>query len=449
MQYGASRHSFIAALVVTGLLLSAACDLNPANENNPTEEEVLSTAEGIRTLTVGMQEFYATDALNATIPRAMGITSREIAINNTFSNLIEMEAGGTDLPTSNVNIESMWSTNYRVVSMAENVLANAPDVNLTAETRSGIVATARLFKAMALGNIALAFEQAPMTTSRDGTAEFVPRQQVLQEAITLLDDALSRLDSTAPSDDFRNNILATGLSLRNTIHAYRARFHLLAGNDQDAIDAANQVDPTVASQFNYDDQSQNPFWQEFIRSGDLAPRDSLGTRLTEPGDSLRLNFFTNPEDALSTPNELPIEGPDGFYTSASSPFPLYVPGELPLIRAEAKLSMNGATQEVVDEIDRVRTDSLGSDDIPSPFGIAAELSPYNGPMTEEALRTEILRQRRAELYLLGTGLADNRRLGPEVNNRQDPGPFERSRNFYPYPDQERRNNPNTPESPEF
>lgn len=63
------------------------------------------------------------------------------------------------------------------------------------------------------------------------------------------------------------------------------------------------------------------------------------------------------------------------------PVPLYVPGELPLIRAEAMLNMNGATQSVVDEIDRVRTDSTG-DDIPSPFGVAAELPPYSGPMTE-------------------------------------------------------------------
>lgn len=448
MRYSTLR-SLLPGFIAVGLLLAAVgCDLDPTNENNPTEEQTLTTTEGIRTLTVGMQEFYATDALNATIPRGTGITSREIAINNTFSNLIEMEEGGTDLPTSNVNIESIWSTNYRVVTMAEDVLANAPDVNLTAETRSGIVATARLFKAIALGNIGLAFEQAPITTDRDGTSDFVPRQQVLQEAITLLNDALSELDSTAPSDDFRNNILATGLDLRNTIHAYRARFNLLAGNNQAAIDAANEVDPTVASQFTYDDQSQNPFWQEFVQSGDLAPRDSFGSRLTEAGDSLRLDFFVDPLDETSTPNGLPIEAPDGFYTTTSSPVPLYVPGELPLIRAEAKLNMDGATQAVVDEIDRVRTDSL-EDDIPSPFGIVAGLPPYNGPMTEEALQTEILRQRRAELYLMGTGLADSRRLGPEVSNRQNPGPFERNRNFYPYPDQESRNNPNTPESPDF
>jgi hypothetical protein len=124
---------------------------------------------------------------------------------------------------------------------------------------------------------------------------------------------------------------------------------------------------------------------------------------------------------------------------------------MPLIRAEAKLRRNGPGQDVVNEIDLVRTDTPDNN-IPSPFGIAAELEPYGEtgrPVTEEALRTEILRQRRAELYLQGTGMADSRRLGPEVSDRQNPGIFERNRNFYPYPDQERRNNPNTPDDPDF
>ena len=62
----------------------------------------------------------------------------------------------------------------------------------------------------------------------------------------------------------------------------------------------------------------------------------------------------------------------------------------------------------------------------------------------EAVLDEIFRQRRAELFLHGTGWEDSRRLG-------QPGPsanmFERNRDFYPYADQERLNNPNTPADP--
>ncbi|MCS4034384.1 RagB/SusD family nutrient uptake outer membrane protein [Salinibacter ruber] len=445
----------IAALGVLSVAVS--CDLDPTNENNPTEDQTLSTAQGIRTLTVGMQELYATDALNATIPRGVGITSREIAVNNTFSNLIEMERGGTDLSTSNANVEAIWSANYRVVGAAEDIIENAPQVNLSASTESGVVATARLFKAMALGNIGLSFEQAPTTTRRDGTAEFVPNEQVLREAVTLLNGAFSALDDTAPSDEFSNSVLSISVSggtpvegLRNVIHAYRARFNGVIGNNTAAITAANQVDPAITSTFSYDDQSQNPFWQELVQSEDLALRDSLGSNLTEPGDE-RIDFFADPVGETSTPNGLPIEDPAGFYATASTPVPLFVPGEMPLIRAEAKLNSGAPLAQVVEEIDSVRTDASG-DDIPSPFGIAAGLPPYDEtgrPTTEAALQTEILRQRRAELYLQGTSLADSRRLGGEVSDREDPGTFERNRNFYPYPDQEQRNNPNTPPSPNF
>jgi hypothetical protein len=447
--------SLISGLALLALLVvPVSCDLSPTNENNPTEAQTLSTAEGIRALAVGMQEFYATDALNATIPRGVAITSREIAINNTFSNLVEMEAGGDNLSTSNANVEAIWSDNYRVVRMAEDLIENAPQVNLSAGTQSGIIATAHVFKALSLGNIALVFEQAPVTTDLSGTAPFEPRQEVLQEAITLLNDALSTLDSTAPSGDFASNIFSIAVSdnatpiegLRNTIHAYRARLNLLAGNDQAAIDAANQVDPAIQTTFSYNDQSQNPYWQELVQSGDLALRDSLGSDLIETGDA-RIDFFTDPSDATSTPNGLGIEDPDGFFTTASTPAPLFVPDEMTLIRAEAMLKQDAPLSEVVSAIDSVRTD-LG----PSPFGIEAELPPYSEtgrPMTEAALQTEILRQRRAELYLQGLALADSRRLGPEVSDREDPSFSERARNFYPYPDQESRNNPNTPESPDF
>jgi len=455
MCYGSLHRRLISGLVLVGLLvLSVRCDLTPTNENNPTEEQTLSTAEGIRALAVGMQEFYATDALNATIPRGVSITSREIAINNTFSNLVEMEAGGENISTSNQNVEAIWSDNYRVVRMAEDLIENAPQVNLAEGTQSGIVATAQVFKALALGNVALSFEQAPTTTSLEGTASFVPRQQVLQESITLLNDALTTLNDTAPSDDFATSILSISVSsdatpvegLRNVIHAYRARFHLLAGNDQDAIDASNQVDPLIQVTFSYNDQSQNPHWQELVQSGDLALRDNLGSNLIDPDDA-RIDFFSNPSNQTSTPNGLEIEAPNGFFATAFAPVPLFVPDEMILIRAEAKLNQGDPLSEVVEAIDSVRTD-LG----PSPYGIEAELQAYDQtgrPTTESALRTEILRQRRAELYLQGLALADSRRLGPAVSDQENPSFSERARNFYPYPDQESRNNPNTPESPDF
>jgi hypothetical protein len=110
-----------------------------------------------------------------------------------------------------------------------------------------------------------------------------------------------------------------------------------------------------------------------------------------------------------------------------------------LIRAEAHVRLHEFGSAVA-EIDSIRTKTAAQD----PLGLGADLPSYSGAETEEALLTEIYRQRAAELYLQGLRLEDSRRLGR-------PGPpaslEERNRNYYPYPDQERRNNPNTPANP--
>lgn len=444
MHYRPLSTCVLAFALAAGVLVALpGCELNITNPNNPSEEQVLTTAEGIRTLTVGLQEYYATTVL-AEMVLTTGVSSREVAVNTTFANLVELEAGGTDLPSGNADVGAVWSANYRVVGIAEDLIAAAPTVQLGDGVRSGVVATAHLFKAAALGNLALVFEQASTTTNRVESVSFVSRQQVLTEAIQLLDDALALIDQTPPSSDFNDNVLAAGLDLRNTVNAYRARFNLLAGNNQAAIEAANAVDPTVASTFSYNDQSPNPVWSGIVQSTNYAVRDDLGSLLTESGDQ-RVGYFTTDADAVSaTTNAYPIDEL-AVYTSSTSPFPLYVPGEMALIRAEARLNSDAPLSEVVAEIDAIRTKTVADD----PLGIGADLPAYSGDVEESALREEILRQRRAELYLQGLALADARRLGNDVSDRENPGSFERNRNFYPYPDEERRNNPNTPSNPAF
>jgi hypothetical protein len=76
--------------------------------------------------------------------------------------------------------------------------------------------------------------------------------------------------------------------------------------------------------------------------------------------------------------------------------------------------------------------------------VGAGLPAYSGPVTRDAILFEIYRNRCIELYMSGLKLEDSRRF-----NRPGPGApgAERSRNFYPYPQQERDGNPNTPPDP--
>jgi hypothetical protein len=369
-----------------------------------------------------------------------------MAINTTFASLVELELGGTNLPPENSRVNRVWNNMMQTIAMADQIIENAPDVIIESGDQSGIIALAEIHKAMALGYLVQSFQQSPINTVDN--APFLSREEVLAESIDLLESALTRITASAPSGNFNSNILLPGFDMINTIYAYTARHHLLAGNFEDAIEAADEVDPSATSTFTFDGSvSRNPIW-EGVLSGDegqeYAPRDNFGTSVTEAGDE-RLDFYLESSDDLSTPNNLPIDGLQGFFSSPSAPIPVYLPGEMNLIRAEAFVNL-AQPDNAVDEIDAIRTKTANDD----PFGLGAALSEYSGDLDDESLYTEIYRQRTAELFMTGLRFDDMRRLGRPAPAGTNPSlNAERNRIWYPYTTQERQNNPNTPPNPEI
>ena len=126
----------------------------------------------------------------------------------------------------------------------------------------------------------------------------------------------------------------------------------------------------------------------------------------------------------------------GFGATLSTPWPVYVPSEMTLIKAEAYARQS--TPDLVNaiiELNKIRTKTIASD----PFGIGAEQPVYSGPVTQADVLTEIYRQRCIELYMHGFKMEDIRRFGRPAS--------ERKRNYFPYPFRERDNNTNTPADP--
>lgn len=432
------------SILVLLIVVAMGCDLDVSNPNAPTDEDVLNSAEGIEAYTVGMQGYFAGSVYDNIVLNT-GVTTREVAINTTFTSLIELEEGGTALPPENSRVNSIWIGLMRLINMNDQILNNAPGVINVDADLSGIIALSSVYKAMALGYAVQSFEQSPLSAGNN--AEFASREEVLTTALNLLDNAQQQISSTPPSDNFNNNIMLSGFDLQNTIYALQARYNLFAGNYQEAIDAANQVDVSATSVFSYDGStSRNPLF-DGVASGDegqeYAPRDNFGTSLFQSGDQ-RLDFYLNSVDESSTPNGLPIDELVGFATTPDADIPVYLPGEMALIKAEAYVRLGAAQYpNAVIEINNVRTKTAAED----PFGVGAELPPYSGPVTEEALLEEIFYQRSAELYLSGMRFEDMRRLNRPVPSDDPPLTAPRNRVYYPYPTQERQNNPNTPANP--
>ena len=430
MQYSyASRAA--TSLCALAVLVASGCDLNVDNPNAATPDEALGSRGGLITFANGLARSYNVSTVDNVV-LTTGVTSREIAVDRTFANLLDLETGGAGLPTDNGDINGLFTALYSVVFDAEQLIQGARAVPTVEDAlESQLVATGSFYKGAALGALAQNFERVALNPGAAGGATYVARDAAFAEAVRLLADAERLGTPLAAGTTGRFDIV-------NTARVYRARFALFRGDYATALAAANAVTTGATSVFPYQSLAPNPLFSAFfVGTPSYAVRDNLGLPQVQAGDR-RIAFYASPRAAASV-NGLPIETAAGFADDGlAAPLPAYLPDEVRLIRAEAVVRSGGDLATAVAEINAVRTATT------DPFGVVAGLPPYAGPVTAAALLDEIYYNRSTELFLQGLRLEDARRF-----NRPGPSsdPFQRTRNFYPYPDQERQGNPNTPANP--
>jgi hypothetical protein len=232
-------------------------------------------------------------------------------------------------------------------------------------------------------------------------AAFVPRAQLLAEAISLLNSARTDIQGTAVSDEFNTRVLAPGFNLSATIDAMIARYSLMAGDNAGAATAAARV--TARSEFRFSPTVANPVFSTMYNSGNafqLRARQDFRTN-AEAGDQ-RVAYWVAAASIAGANRTLDDLNK---YRAADTPFPVFLPDEMTLIRAEVAARNNDlATARTL--INQVRT-QCGVTTEPAPCLPA--LSAADLP-SQASVLTEILRQRRYELYLQGLRLDDLRRF---------------------------------------
>jgi len=437
----------ISVLLISSGLFTA-CDTEFENPNNPTEDVVLGTKGGLFALATGIRQYYSVTALRHII-EAPGITTRELGVTNTFLNINELAKGGAELPAESGGITNPWVNLLRAKGMAESLIEGANSVELSSGTKSGLLAYGNLFKAMCLGSLIEMFEQAPINNSADGAAEFSDRAAVLAHCISLLEDARDGLTATPMSTEFKSTVLWSDINLLKTVNAFLARYELMAGNYTEAITAANAVlndSDTTNSMWVYDANNQNPIWNRTVNSADLNPQSNfglLGAYIPEDGDG-RLDFYLGADAGFANADAggQALSEMLGFFGTSTTAIPIYLPGEMMLIKAEAYARQNQLDNAVI-QLNLVRQKN---DD---PLGVNANLPAWTGNETSQAdILEEIYKNRCIELFLTGLRFEDSKRFHPNfavptAANTTN----ERNRNYYPYPSIERENNPNTPADP--
>ena len=421
------------SLVILLVLSSCYKDeyLNPSQASN---ESVVTNTNGLISLCNGLQLRYSVGRQSPiySVISASGLSTGELLVlNQGNTDEANLQAGKGNVLGNNSLISRLWEQSHIIKANANLIIDNIANVGDTG-TKNGILCYAYLYKGLVLLQLGTYWEQAPINSSAQ--ASFSPRSDVLAEAIKSFEAGSA---AAAGSPTFSAG-LQGGIDFANTFAALTARTYNSLGNSDKALEAANKVDFTKKSEFTYDDVTRNPIFDvsysnvnvcepvdfKLGLSGSLVPADNDG----------RVLFYLKSKTFTTTANE-----GKGFFTSNSAKIPVYLPGEVILIKAECLARKNDLAGSVA-ELNKVLTKS---NDI---YTVNAALLAYSGANTQSAILAEIYRNRCIELFNSGLKLDDSRRFGR-------PGPkdanFERTRNFYPYPNSERDNNAKTPADPEI
>jgi hypothetical protein len=409
-----------AILVVTAM---GACKLDITNPNAATEEGVLTSVAGIRALAIGIQGRYG-NAMEENI-YVPGIVSGELgntaatqSTTREFQNFPTASANSA-IDVTNVDLLDIWAKNYGVVKSANDILDNIDAQTFAPGTRAGILAVAKLYKAMAFGTLIEAFEQIPLQTG--ATPQFSDRATVLAEVLSLLASARADATGTALTADFTGSLLAPNFDLLNTIRAMQARYSLAAGSYAAALGFANEVPGTASAVITFAGTDLNPFFIHYHSTKFFGAISGYRNN-AEAGDTrVALNTQAAPFAALGGASTFETN----LFLTNTTPIPVFSQDELTLIRAEAAARTNQLA-EAIAQINIVRARAgLGGK-------TAADLP------TQAAVLDEIFLQRTYSLFSTGLHWADERRFGKIALAKV---------RWLPYPASVRATNPNTPANP--
>lgn len=409
------------------------CKKDYADPNHATGEQVFSSPKGLTGVATGLQRVY-TLGRGSTLYNLItinGLTTNELIVVNTGNTAeVQLATGGNAVDGNHAMLTTFWTTLNKVIYDADLVISNAKNLS-DKNYASGLIAYSSIFKALSIGDMAEFWEKIPADIGLN--VSFIDRIDGYKKAITVLDEALAAVSANAISASFISNIPA-GIDIINTLHALKARYSLFAGLYAQALSEANLVDVTKKSTFNFDALSLNPLYEVATSTNNVVqPKDStlgLPPSLAPSLTDGRVPFYTS-----INPTIAPRYRINGFGAAATTPIPVYLPGEIILIKAEAYA--RAATPDLANALIELNKVVTKNNDI---YGVNANQPPVV-LATQAAILDEIYRQRSIELFMSGLKLEDMRRF-----NRPN---SERKRNLMPYPLRERDNNPNTPPDPAF
>jgi starch-binding outer membrane protein, SusD/RagB family len=416
-----------------GVISLTSCKKDFVNPNAPTTDQVFSSARGLVGVNLGAQRTYSLGGASVVygLTTANGFVTNEVILMNA-GNVAEFQfsRGGTAVDATNTILANIWTNSNKVIYDANSVITAAEALNDKAYA-SGLIAHASILKALSIGSMSMLWEKVPAGIGTN--VQFIDRAAGFAAAIATIDNALTKISANPISASYSADAIP-GIDYVNTLHALKARYLLFTGKYAEAITAANFVDLTKKSTFNYDAISTNPVFTTATATNNVFQviDSTLGlpAALAPTSGDGRIAFYTSINTTVAPRYRI-----NGFFNATTTGVPVYLPSEMTLIKAEAYARTSNLTSALT-ELNKVITKTAAAD----PFKVGAGLTASTASTATDIL-DEVYKNRCIELYMSGLKLEDMRRFGRATT--------ERKRNFFPYPFKERDGNPNTPADPSF
>ncbi|MDX5420863.1 MAG: RagB/SusD family nutrient uptake outer membrane protein [Hymenobacteraceae bacterium] len=408
--------------LLAAVLVLPACELDEIPDpNNPTIETVLenATVDDLNNVVVGTESGMRN--VLGTYYDNVGVIGREHyrfsgADPRFVSDLLG--AGSAILDNNTFYTTNPWAARYRVVKNT-NILIEAVDNTtlITEEQRQGYLGFAKTIKAhQLLMNLTMMNENGIRldVSDFDNLGPVVGRAEAMEAIASLLDEAAGHLEAAGESFPFElsggftdfqpgggapfntpEGFLQFNRALAARVAVYRENFaQALALLEQSFFDLNGSFREGVYYVFSTAPGDQlNPLYFAPNATGEVRVAHPSFIADATPGDD-RLSKVSRREAPATHPSGLSSQYDVALFATNTDPAPLIRNEELILIYAEANIQ-TGNLDEAVRALNIIRTG----------HGISA----YSGPVTQEALLDEMLRQRRYSLFFEGHRWIDMRR----------------------------------------
>jgi hypothetical protein len=435
-RYFNKYNSSIVAAASLLLFTVTSCKKDYTDPSGPSIDQAFSSPIGLTDVAVGLQNAYSTNRtglIYTSVTASSLLTGETYVVNAGNTDENQLYLGGVNVQNTNTVVTGMWTVANKIIYDADKVLNSVDSIVVNKNYASGLIAYTSIFKALALGNLAMFYDHVPDTTGVNAT--FITSAQGYAKVVRILDNALNTINANAVGGGFATPLIPAGINLKYTLYALKARYALFAGDYAMALDAANQVSllRDSLSTFNYNTLTTNPIFTQVTNSNNIY-------QVTDSLMGLPAGLYPDPADKrepfyVGTSVTSARFRVKGFYSAITQAIPVYLPGEMTLIKAECYARMHDLPNGVI-ELNKVITKAPAAD----AFGVGAGLG-AEGATSEEDLLTRIYRHRRIELFMAGLSLEDERRFGRPAS--------ERKRSYLPFPFVERNDNTNTPTDPAF